>query len=69
MTNSPQTLFIGQCMRSLPRTQAAALGTEMAGLTPCSQNPATLPCRSYWSARSILAVTISPTRKGRRLVR
>ncbi|MGY4570357.1 hypothetical protein ACVWY5_003427 [Bradyrhizobium sp. USDA 3256] len=33
------------------------------------QNPATLPCRSYWSERSILAVTISPTLSGRRLVR
>ena len=33
------------------------------------QNPATLPCRSYWSARSIFAVTISPTFSGRRLDR
>jgi hypothetical protein len=31
------------------------------------QNPATLPCRSYSSARSIFAVTISPVRSGRRL--
>ena len=33
------------------------------------QKPATLPWRSYSSDRSILAVTISPTRSGRRLER
>jgi hypothetical protein len=34
-----------------------------------SQKPETEPCRSYWSDRSIFAVTISPTRSGRRLER
>jgi hypothetical protein len=33
------------------------------------QKPETLPCRSYSSARSIFAVTISPTFSGRRLER
>ena len=39
------------------------------GILLARQKPATVPCRSYWSARSILAVTISPTLIGRRLDR
>src|SRR5689334_646544 len=51
--------------RSYSRNGGAVKAAGSVG----AQNPATLPWRSYSSARSIFAVTISPTFRGRRLDR